>query len=235
LLLNLSENLKQIVQRNPNALRLLIPAPQVPEKGAERAAVEPKTDLQCLASLGQKQETYDQVKELHRQGKKRREIADLLGIAVNTALKYVHLPEAPERQLRSSRKTSGFEAFIAQRWNEGAREAKQLFHELKERGYKGSYQTIARYVADLRSGTPVRTAHPIDHPQAPTPKVAVSKAVWVLGKPAEQLDEKERQLVEHLCHASDQVHRAYVLAQKFQKMVREQRCICQAKRGPFAN
>jgi transposase len=135
-------------------------------------------------------------------------------------MKYANLPEPPAKQIRSSRKTSGFEQYIKERWDEGARGPKQLFFELKKRGYKGSYQTIARYVAELRGPT---CSHRRSHeaPTAPTPKIAVSKAAFLLGKPSEKLDEEENKLVDHFCQMSDHVKDAYELAQSFQKMVRD--------------
>ncbi len=222
LLQNLSETLKQILQRNPGVLKLPLPVALPTEPGEEAVHLTPeKTEQDVPASLGQRQERYHQVRELHRQGKKLREIATSLGIAVNTAMKYVQLPDAPKKQMRSTRKTSGFESYITQRWMAGVREAMQIFQELQSRGYRGSYQTVARYVANLRT-IPAKAlpSHNLALPQ--TPKMSVSKAVWVLGKPAEKLDDDEKKLVVHLCSSSDQVSQAYELAQSFQTMVRKQ-------------
>jgi transposase len=222
LLLNLTETLKKIVQQNPGILKLTQPTsePALPEVTKKALGVEQEADHALPASLAQKQELYKQVQELHEQGVKYREIANLSGITVNTAMKYANLPEPPAKQIRSSRKTSGFELFIGKRWDEGARSPKQLFRELCDIGYQGSYQTIARYVAELRGPTSShRNAH--EAPKAPAPRLPVSKAAFLLGKPAEKLNEEEKKLVQHLCHSSGQVTNAYELAQHFQKMVRE--------------
>jgi transposase len=242
LLVNLTETLKQIVQRNPGILKLS--QPPTSSSGIEKAEKEPAAEQETTqtvpASLSQKQELYKQIQELHRQGIELRNIAKSLGIAVNTALKYANLPEPPAKQIRSSRRTFGFEQYIGKRWDEGTRAPKQLFLELRSIGYKGSYQTIARYVAELRGPT-CSHLHSHDAPKAPPPILAVSKASFLLGKPAEKLDEDEHKLIDHLCQASVQVKDAYELAQSFQKMVRERRVdefdtwLCQSEKSSASN
>lgn len=223
LLTNLTGTLKQLVQQNPKILKLTPLRPSTTSE-LEHVELEPVTEQETAqplpASLDQKKELYTQIQNLQRQGVALRDIAKSLGVCVNTAMKYANLPEPPAKQIRSSRKTSGFEQYIKKRWDEGTRRPKQLFLELKKGGYKGSYQTIARYVAELRGPTcGVRRSH--EAPAAPTPQIAVSKAAFLLGKPAEKLDAEENKLVQHLCQASDQVKDAYELAQSFQKMIRE--------------
>jgi transposase len=221
LLTNLNETLKQILQRHPGVLKSSTPLPSqtMNEDGKAKTALK-KPEPEERASLRQKQELYQRVQQLRQQGKAMREIAASLGIAVNTVLKYASLQEAPQPQVRSTRKTMGYEAFIAKRWNAGTREVKQIFRELQSRGYRGSYQTLARYVAN-ELGSTTRKPH-AQHLLLPTTvSVPVSKAAWVLGKPAEKLDGDEKKLVEQLCQAADWVPQTYALAQGFQKMVRQ--------------
>jgi transposase len=224
LLANLTETLKHVAQQNPQALKLTPEQPSLAEaeqKPVEKELVTEQETVQPLpASLQQKQEQYSQVKHLHEQGMKIRDIAQSLGVCINTVLKYAHLPEPPTKQIRSGRKTFGFEKYIQKRWDEGMRSPKQLLLELSELGYTGSYQTLARYAAELRG--PTCTHRNADQaPKAPVPKIAVSKAAFLLGKPAADLKEEENMWVQHLCQASEQIKSAYDLAQRFQKMVRE--------------
>ena len=242
LLVNLTETLKHVVQRNPGILKLSPQPTSSPgiEKAEKEPAAEKETTQTVPASLSQKQELYKQIQDLHRQGIGLRNIAKLLGVAVNTALKYANLPEPPVKQIRSSRRTFGFEQYIGKHWDEGTRAPKQLFLELRSIGYKGSYQTIARYVAVLRGPT-CNHRHAQEAPKAPPPTLAVSKAAFLLGKPAEKWDEDEKKLVQHLCQASLPVKNAYELAQSFQKMVRERRVdefetwLCQAEKSVAPN
>jgi len=54
----------------------------------------------------------------------------------------------------------------------------------------------------------------------PTP--SPRKTVWMLLKP-EELDEKERKMIDHLCHLSPEVKAAQELASSFIAMIRERR------------
>lgn len=224
LLVNLTETLKQVVQRNPGMLKLS--QPPASSSGTENAEKEPAVEQEVAqavsASLSQKQELYKQIQNLRQQGIELRNIAKSLGVAVNTAMKYANLPEPPAKQIRSHRKTLGFGQYIGKRWDEGTRSPKQLFLELLDLGYKGSYQTIARYVAELR-GPACNHRHAYEAPKAPPLTLSVSKTAFLLGKPAEKLDEDEQKVIEHLCQASPQIKNVYELAQSFQKMVRELR------------
>jgi len=218
LLANLTDILKHIIERNSGVLKISPPPP--PENIETEPVAEQKVAQTISAGLAHRQELYKQVQELHRQGMSYRGVAKSLGMATNTAMKYVNLPEPPTKQIRSSRKTLGFEQYIAKRWDEGTRSPKQLFLELSKLGYKGSYKVITRYVADLRGPT---CTHQYAHeaPKAPPSKLPVSKAAFLLGKPAEKLDEEEKKIIQHLCRSSNQINNAYELAQGFQKMVRE--------------
>jgi transposase len=222
LLTNLTETLKHALQQNPQCLKLTPeppPTPTEPEPVEKELVAEPEIAPPLPASLEQKRELYHQIKNLSQQRVALRDIAKSLGVCVNTVMKYVNLPEPPAKQIRSSRKTAGFESYLKQRWDEGTRGPKQLFLELSKLGYKGSYQTIARYAAELR-GPNCNHHRSNEAPKAPIPRIAVSKAAFLLGKPAEKLDEEENKLVQHLCQA-EQIKSAYELAQSFQKMVRE--------------
>jgi transposase len=218
LLVNLTDTLKKIIERNSEVLKVSQPSP--PENIEMEPVAKQKVAQTISAGLAHRQELYKQVQELHRQGMSYRGVAKSLGMTTNTAMKYVNLPEPPTKQIRSSRKTLGFEQYIAKRWDEGTRSPKQLFLELSNLGYKGSYKVITRYVAELRGPT---CTHQYAHeaPKAPPSKLPVSKAAFLLGKPAEKLDEEELKIIQHLRRSSNQINNAYELAQGFQKMVRE--------------
>jgi len=199
------------------SLASVLPENTEPEPVADQKVTQPLS-----AGLTHKQERYRQVQELHQQKMPYRRIAKSLGMSSNTAMKYANLPEPPAKQIRSSRKTLGFEPYIAKRWEEGTRAPQQLFLELGKLGYKGSYKTITRYVAELRGSTCTHR-HAQEAPKAPPPKLLVSKLAFLLGKPAEKLEEEEKKIVQHVCQSSNQINNAYELAQSFQQMVRERR------------
>lgn len=44
-----------------------------------------------------------------------------------------------------------YKEYLAKRWNEGCRNAQQVYREMKEQGYTGSDQPIVRYYAQFRT------------------------------------------------------------------------------------
>jgi transposase len=72
------------------------------------------------------------------------------------------------------------QAYLRQRWDEGARSTSQLYQELRERGYQGSLRTLRRLTAQLRQDTAVPTP-----PPAPKAKKVAS---WILTPPGKLAD-----------------------------------------------
>lgn len=224
LLTNLTGIIKQILQRYPDALR---PAGSSPEGLAQptvvtqgRAPKSPSSSLPGpLAGLQHRQANYQAVQTLHTQGLSIRVIARQLHLAINTVNKYIHLPKPPERLARTSRKLQGHELFMQRRWNDGERRAKVLFRELKRQGYRGSYRTVARYVARLRGPHPATQADLAA--AAPVPPLTVSQAAKLMTcQPDQLLPEQQTQLAQ-LRQVSEEISEAYDLGQQFQEIVRE--------------
>ena len=224
LLQNLSGAIKQVLDRNPGVLKmpvsdmpLLLPAPH-PNPTPAPAVITPPP---VSAAVQRQRELYQTVQALRQQGQSIRTIAQQLQVAINTVCKYVHLPEPPEPQRRSTRKMLGHEAFVQEQWNTGTRDPKTLFHHLQARGFRGSYQTVARYAAQLRG--PLPAAQAVQAPLAPSPRLTVSQAIRALLLPSEQLTDEQKVQLAHLRQASEQVDLAYTLAHGFQDLVRQHR------------
>ena len=162
LLQNLAEVLDQVFNAHMQELNALNDARHhtpVPQPDGTLAAPVPPP-LQPHDALKQAQQrrarrlaTYEQVWALHRQGYTGYAIAEQLHMGKSTVFRYLHTATFPERKSRSDRGRSvlnPYKPFLLRRWNAGCREALQLFEELKGRGYRGSYVTVARYAQRLR-------------------------------------------------------------------------------------
>jgi transposase len=91
--------------------------------------------------------------ELHNQGMNAGVIAQKLGISRTTVFRNLRNPTFVERRGRSDKGrtlVSSYQDYIIKRWNEGCRETKIIFEEIKQQGYSGSYATVTRYTARLR-------------------------------------------------------------------------------------
>ncbi len=228
LLQNLSKALRTLFEQLPQVLKL--PSPLSASAEAEATTMPAETPLRdnvplptqpITAQLQQQQANYHAVQTLRQQGISLQKIAQQLQINVNTANKYARLPAPPAKQHRTTLKLIGHEELFYQRWNDGERSPKILFAELQQHGFRGSYQTVARYVAELRGPVPAEQA--ATAPAAPAVRLTVTQAVRVLLLSPEQLTAEQQAQLQHLRQASPLVEQAYTLAHQFQLIVRERR------------
>ena len=87
------------------------------------------------------------------------------------------------------------------RWEQGQQEGKQLFTEIRQRGYVGSYASLMRFLAPWQAaGSAAGKASPPKeamHPGA-VRHISPRAAVVLLSKPKPKLNDKQRELVKIL-------------------------------------
>jgi transposase len=156
LLQNLAEALDQVFNTHHHALQTVNEAlPQAPvtqPDGTVAVLVPPPSPPRIAQELAHQWRThrlalYQQIWTLHRQGWPGHAIATQLGIGKNTVFRSLRTPTFPERKPCRDRGRSLFTPYtpaLLERWNAGCRDALRLFRELQQRGYAGSYVTVAR-------------------------------------------------------------------------------------------
>jgi transposase len=170
--------------------------------------------------------TYEQVRDLHRQGLSQRQIAQRLGIDRGTVKRFVEADVFPERAGRRTRRTTDpFAQYLKERYGEGCHNATRLFAELKARGYRGSYYAVRRQVARWRrssrrgraAGAGRRVGSSVV--DRPSPR----RVSWLLLNADADLKPDERSFRDRLLERSPQLRAAVELAREFRDMVRERR------------
>jgi len=86
-----------------------------------------------------------------------RTIAQQLQINVNTVNKYVRMPAPPAKQRRTTRKLIGHEEVLYRRWDE-ANAVQDLLAELRQHGFRGSYQTSRTMSPNARATAAAQAA-----------------------------------------------------------------------------
>lgn len=170
--------------------------------------------------------TYEQVVKLHQEGLSRRAIAARLGLDRNTVRRYLDAGSFPERAgRRYGRRTDRFADYLKQRWSEGCHNAAQLFKELKERGYSGSYYTVRRQLACWRKAGSQATAANTSGAGRPSTidRPSARRVSWLLLKEVADLEPEERDFLERLRERCPELCSAGALGQEFATMVRERR------------
>jgi transposase len=164
------------------------PAPTAQELALQRRARRLATDEQVWA--------------LHRQGWSGEAIARQLGMGRTTVYRDLHTATCPERKGRSDRGKSLLNPdkdSLVQRWNVGCRDTRQRCAELRQRGYRGSYPTVARDPQRLRQaqgvaprqrlrGKPLLT---VSEPRQPP--LTARRAAWLVIRREDQRTAAESQ------------------------------------------
>ena len=152
-----------------------------------------------------------------------------------TVYTYLSHSKFPEWQPSIRQRGSGldhYKPYLVEQWMQGRRQAKQLFYEIQQHGFSGSYAMVARYLQPLRqSDLPPRPVPELlnDLPgygPAPTVKTAnqrplsARRVAWLILQRPETLDDEQKHLLTHLADTPS-LTEAISLAQGFLSLVRK--------------
>ena len=112
-----------------------------------------------LAHRQSRESVFEKVHALHKEGLSCSEIARRTGYGRRSISKWLTFEEPPDRRRAALNPTSPwyFEAFLARCWKDGNRCGRHLFHDIKQRGYTGSFTNLERLLGAWR-----RTEKPAD-------------------------------------------------------------------------
>jgi transposase len=255
LLMNLTGAVKKTVERNRKCLRFPFTDPDTPvapppdshitvpdealdlklsTQPKERTPSLPPTPRQQLIAerRARRRDKYNQVVALHKLGVPGRKIAKQLGVSRPTVERYLRVGHYPEHARRGET-IRPFADYLIQRWQAGICVAVQLFEEIKEQGYRGSYKAVTEFVTELKNGaislqpTPSHDgvdsslSQPVQHPKPKVKSVAPRHVAYLLTKPASKLTADQQQEVDWFCQSFPDLAVSYHLAQEFGKIIRE--------------
>jgi len=246
LLQNLSDTLKRMFDRQPKKLReaakqaaemmATSPAETIEESGMEQAmpgdenasiptarqddkpmqdAVQAKPAVPTAAQV-----RFAEVKTRQAQGWSQRAVVDQLQMSRGTVRRYWSLDDDPERQPgpQSVSSVASYLPALRQRWQEGCQNRKQLFAELQDQGYAGSYASVWR--ATNRWATDGVIAIRDSTPPLSIPSLSARRAAWLFSTRSDDLEAEQlhlRDALRHVCQGAEEV---YDLAQSFGAMIR---------------
>jgi len=155
-----------------------------------------------------------------------RTIALRLGISARTVQRWLGVGHFPERRRRSERlgQLSRYAAYWQARWAEGCHNATRLHQEQQARGFRGSYERVAAYVAPWRDTHDRHRGQVRTRPQ-PRPaadRLATARRVcWLLLRPDNDLTQAEQTFRSHLYTVCPEVTLAQALVKDFARILRE--------------
>jgi transposase len=245
LLKNLREAAERVLERNHDSLSAIsLPLASKAGSGDSSGTMEhtpvPRPAKDRAASQAYRRRrlaNYNKVKKLHEQGMSMMGICRALGLSRGAVRSYVHADSFPEHRghPRVPSMLDPFEAYLGKRWwQDGCRNASELWREIKEQGYPGTRARVLEWARQRReepapstpgtyrdsivkrcqkrslqgpSGTGNRTTSP-------------KRLVWLLMGDPEELEEAEREALNRMLEASSDVAAIYPLVQSFEKMIR---------------
>ncbi|MFI6056372.1 ISL3 family transposase [Streptomyces violascens] len=180
-------NLGQAVEKSVNAHRSRLAEP-APGDAAEQLEVEPtvvhsQKELKIVARL---REQHAAARELWEQGMSKAAIGRKLGLHQATVRKLVNARSADDVVAKSLQRAHIVDPYVGhlhRRWNEGVRNATQLYREIQQLGYPGGELAVQRHLRRYRTG---RGHAPAVGPKPPSVRDATS---WIMTHPEHLRDE----------------------------------------------
>jgi transposase len=179
-------------------------------------------------------ELYRQIHDLSAKRVDLRQIAQRLQISRGTVYRYLRMQQPPTRAqcpVPHSLPLDAYKPYLLRRWNEGCRNAKQLWRELVAQGYRQSRSTVARFIGLLRIETGQRKKYKSVSPaqlyaeqrvqEESVRALTTRQAARLLLTVEAQRTASEQTRLAHLLAADPEIARAYEHAQAFCRLVRE--------------
>jgi transposase len=238
LLQNLVEGLEQVFHTHRTALAavndairrqgvplvdgtIAVAVPPAPPAGQEKTAPRRARRVEC----------HQQGWALRQHGWPGHAIATHLGLGRSTVCRDLRTATLPERTRRADRGRSllnPYQPYHLERWNAGCCDALRLYGELQQRGYPGSYPTVARCVQRLRQAqgqAPRQRRRRLPLPVVAEPRrplLTARQAAWLVVRRAAQREEEKAQELAQLRAQHAEVAEAIDLAQDFGPLVCQQ-------------
>lgn len=174
---------------------------------------------------------YERIQALRAQDIDVTTIARVVGVSRQTVYRSLSRSAPPPRMRGRSSHThvlEPFKEYVVQRWNEGCRNARQIWRELQARGYEHSSRPVAWFMAELRKETgsgrgwgSVAAASIYDVESERKRPLTARQAAHLVVKRAEKRSAWEEDYHRRLCEAEAEISQVVALASDFTEMVRQ--------------
>ncbi|WP_206742987.1 ISL3 family transposase [Streptomyces sp. AcH 505] len=211
-------NLGQAVEKSVNAhrSRLAEPASSTAEMPdaleAEPEEVRPPSELKIVTRL---REQHAAAHELWATGMSKAAIGRKLGLHQATVRKLVNSRSSDDVVAKSLQRAHIVDPYVPhlhRRWNEGVRNAAQLYREIQQLGYPGGELAVQRHLRRYRTG---RGHAPQLGPKPPSVREVTS---WIMTHP-EHLRDEDADKLHRLRDRDPELDRLTVHVRKFAAMM----------------
>ncbi len=161
---------------------------------------------------------FKEVKKLQKKGISQREISRRLQINRSTVSKYMEYDEFPKRITppRQAPKASKFSTYLTKRWQEGEQNYHQLWREIKEQGFDGSFVSIYRYM--IKNFTKENDGGTSKN-SVPVKVYSARRLSFLMYREADKLKPKEQHYLDLLFEHCPQAKQASELAKRYKDIL----------------
>ena len=227
LLKNLGEALKRMLEKHTVKLRaaareLALEQQQLTHQQQVATATK-KEVMGPSASLASATATYalrfQEAKKLLAEGHRIRAVSRMLKMSRKTVYRYRYLDQYPAKSL-SKRASSvlPWQSHLVNRWNQGEHNRKQLWREIRAKGYKGNYSSVYRFIAHFSGKAKASLL-----PELAIKNWSTSRVQFLLSKPEKKIREEEAAFLNVFFQHCPQAASARTLALAFHALFREKR------------
>jgi transposase len=233
LMKNIAEAFERVVQKQSPDLReaarqvsprylteqILIAEGLAEESISDAPSVRhPNVEQRVRQNREQRMARYEAVKKMHNEGYSISAIARHLGMHREIVRNFLRAESYPERApaYRKPSKVAPFDEYLRERWSEGCFNSKQLYREIKRRGYRGSQVSVRRYVKPWRKNLPpaLHRVQALPDFSPPSPRQA---AWWLLKQ--EDLEPQQKEYVQELLQMNQEINEGLGLVKDFQSLL----------------
>lgn len=168
--------------------RLAEPPSEPADTPGEPQVLQQPAELKIVTRL---REQHAAAHELWQQGMSKAAIGRKLGLHQATVRKLVNARSADDvvaKNLQRAHVVDPYVGYLHRRWNEGVRNAAQLYREIQEQGYPGGELAVQRHLRRYRTG---RGHAPAPGPKSPSVRELTS---WIMTRPEHLRDENADKL-----------------------------------------
>lgn len=219
---NLGDALQRMLERHGAELRAtakqLTPPLPIPDD-----LPPPPQELPSPRAAAHRQAQFAEVKQLHAQGWSRRQIARAVGIDRRTVRSYIQAETVPVRILpQNTSRATPYLPHIHALWHAGCHSYQQIWLELRNMGFQGSYASVRRLLKPWCPDDRRRMPRGLRGATPPAARVrSARQAMWLLVHAADELEPEDIAYRDALCARCSAAAKGRELALRFLTMIRE--------------
>ena len=211
------------------------PAEEMTKEGPEQVTTPEKQptryEQQRQYMREKRQAQLDEVHRLQDEGYSIRAIGQTLHMSRRKVRKYLANSQPPEyKRRRQKTMLTPYWSYLEQRWTEDHRNGMELWKEIREMGYPGTYQSMARQLVSLRKRMPrEKKRNPARKQQCRPPTsthirpFSARQTAWLFVRNHDEIEGEKSRYFDQLLEISEDFQRLYSLVQQFWKIVGERK------------